>query len=349
LRDATLTLMAFMNAGFFEEAKAWRDWLLRAVAGDPAQVQIMYGVAGERRLSEWEIDWLPGYEGSKPVRIGNAAADQIQLDVYGEVIDSFYQGLVGGLELGETGWALVKALLKELDGRWRKPDRGIWEARSEPRHYTFSKIMCWVAYDRAIRMAGEFGLEGPVDHWQQVRDRIHRDVCTNGFDAGLGSFVAWYGSDLLDSSLLLAPTTGFLPPRDPRILGTIKAVEKRMLVDGLVLRHDPRLTETGLSSGEGAFLACSFWLADAYALVGRRDEAEALLRRLMGLCNDVGLLSEEYSASLKRQLGNFPQAFSHVALINTAHNLTHSKKPAEQRSGHRCHHGPNPSRNVPAH
>ncbi|MDQ0472242.1 glycoside hydrolase family 15 protein [Labrys wisconsinensis] len=334
LRDATLTLMALMNAGFYEEAKAWRDWLLRAVAGDPAQAQIMYGIAGERRLSEWTVDWLPGYEGSRPVRIGNAAADQIQLDVYGEVIDSFYQGLVGGLALDDTGWSMLRALLKELEQRWRQPDRGIWESRDTPRHYTFSKIMCWVAFDRAVRMASEFGLAGPVERWRTLRREIHADVLKHGFDERLGSFVAWYGSDMLDSSLLLVPTTGFLPPTDPRLAGTIAVIERRMMSGGFVLRHDPRLGETGLDRSEGAFIACSFWLADAYVLLGRRAEAERLLRRLMDLRNDVGLLAEEYDAVLGRQLGNFPQAFSHVALINTVHNLVHELKPAEQRSGH---------------
>ncbi|MDQ0391665.1 GH15 family glucan-1,4-alpha-glucosidase [Labrys monachus] len=333
LRDATLTLMALMNAGFFDEAKAWRDWLQRAIAGNPAAVQIMYGLAGERRLSEWTADWLPGYEGSRPVRIGNAAAGQMQLDVYGEVIDSFYQGLKGGLALDATGWALVQALLHELDGRWSKPDHGIWESRDEPRHYTHSKIMCWVAYDRAVRMVETFGLEGPSERWRQTRDAIHRDVCARGFDRNIDSFVAWYGSDLLDASLLLVPMTGFLPPDDPRLHGTIAAIEQRMMAGGFVLRHDPGLVERNLPTREGAFLACSFWLADAYALLGRLGDAETLLRRLLALRNDVGLLAEEYSGPLGRQLGNFPQAFSHVGLINTVHNLMHSKKPAEQRSG----------------
>ncbi len=335
LRDSTLTLMALMNAGFFSEAQAWRDWLLRAVAGNPAEAQIMYGLAGERRLTEWEIDWLDGYEGAKPVRVGNAAAGQLQLDVFGEVIDTFYQAFKGGIPIDEPSWSVLRALLKELETRWKLPDRGIWESRGEPRHHTYSKVMCWVAFDRAIKMAEEAGFDGPVDRWRETRSIIHDDICEKAFDGRVGSFTAWYGTDMLDASLLLLPNTGFLPPTDPRIHGTIEAIEQRMMPDGFVLRHDPRLTEGGLKHGEGAFLACSFWLADAYVLIGRREEAEKLLHRLIGLCNDVGLLAEEYSGALKRQLGNFPQAFSHVALINTIHNLVNTEKPAEQRSEHK--------------
>jgi GH15 family glucan-1,4-alpha-glucosidase len=332
LRDATLTLLALMNAGFYEEARAWRDWLMRAVAGTPAQAQIMYGIAGERRLTEWEIPWLGGYEASQPVRIGNAAHDQLQLDVYGEVIDTFYQALRMGLPADPQGWRVQRVLLGELARVWRHPDRGIWESRGEPRHYTYSKVMAWVAFDRAVRMVEEFGLDGPVDKWRALRDEVHADVIAKAYDAELGSFVQSYGSKRLDASLLLIATTGFVDPRDPRIQGTVAAIERRLVVGGFVMRYDPAETETGLTAGEGAFLACSFWLADAYVLLGRRQEAESLFERLLSIRNDLGLLAEEYDPALRRQLGNFPQAFSHVALINTAHNLTRVDKPAEQRS-----------------
>jgi GH15 family glucan-1,4-alpha-glucosidase len=332
LRDATLTLLALMNAGYFDEAQAWRDWLMRAVAGDPAQAQIMYGIAGERRLTEWEVPWLCGYEGSKPVRIGNAAADQLQLDVYGEVMDTLYQGLRGGLPPSADSWALQRALLDRLAEVWQAPDRGIWESRGEPRHYVYSKVMTWVAFDRAVRMVEEFGLDGPVAEWRRLRDAIHKDVCTHGYNKELGSFTVAYGSTMLDASLLLMPTTGFLDPADPRMVGTVEAIEKRLVVDGLVMRYDPAEVELDLQHGEGAFLACSFWLADAYVLMGRRAEAEALLERLLALRNDLGLLAEEYDPVERRQLGNVPQAFSHIALINTVHNLGQHGKPVEQRS-----------------
>ncbi|GAC1333489.1 MAG: glycoside hydrolase family 15 protein [Beijerinckiaceae bacterium] len=331
LRDATLTLLAFMNAGYYDEAQAWRDWLLRAVAGAPEQAQIMYGIAGERRLTEWEVDWLPGYENSKPVRIGNGAHGQLQLDVYGEVIDALYQGLKGGLSQSDVSWAVQRKLLAHLTDIWEEPDRGIWESRGDPRHYTFSKVMAWVAFDRAVKCIEEFGYEGPVDDWRALSLRIHADVCTKGFDAELNSFVQSYGSKWLDASLLLIPSTGFLPIDDPRIRGTIEAVEKRLIADGFVMRHDPEEIETGLAHGEGAFLACSFWLADCYMLLGRHDEARKLFERLLAISNDLGLLSEEYDVGLQRQVGNFPQAFSHVALVTTAHNLAGPVKPAEQR------------------
>jgi GH15 family glucan-1,4-alpha-glucosidase len=333
LRDATLTLLALMNAGYFEEAQAWRNWLLRAVAGAPAQAQIMYGLAGERRLTEWEVPWLAGYEGSKPVRIGNAAADQLQLDVFGEVIDAFYQGLKGGLPGDDYAWSLQCALLKRLAEIWDEPDRGIWESRGAPRHYVYSKVMAWVAFDRGVRTVREFGHDGPVELWDRLRRRIHADVCAKGFDRALGSFVVAYGDTKLDASLLLIPSTGFLPPDDPRVKGTVAAIEKRLLVDGFVMRHDPAEQELDLVHGEGAFLACSFWLADAYVLLGRHDDATTLLDRLLALRNDVGLLAEEYAPALGRQLGNFPQAFSHIALINTVHNISRAEKPAMQRSG----------------
>jgi GH15 family glucan-1,4-alpha-glucosidase len=333
LRDATLSLLALMNAGYYEEAGAWRDWLLRAVAGVPAQAQIMYSITGERRLTEWEIDWLPGYEGARPVRIGNGAHDQLQIDVYGEVMDALYQAHRGGLASSADGWALQKAFLAHLAEIWRAPDRGIWENRGAPRHFTFSKVMAWVAFDRGIKIAEEFELDGPVEQWRAIAQAIHDDVYTRGYDAELGSFVQSYGSKWLDGSLLLIPTTGFLPPDDPRIVGTVRAIEGRLLADGFVMRYDPAEVETGLDHGEGAFLACSFWLADAYVLIGREDDARRLFARLLGLRNDVGLLSEEYDVAAKRLVGNFPQAFSHIALVNTAHNLARESKPAEQRAG----------------
>ena len=334
LRDATLSLLALMNAGYYEEAGAWRDWLLRAVVGVPAQVQIMYSITGEHRLTEWEVDWLPGYEGAKPVRIGNGAHGQIQIDVYGEVMDALYQAQRGGLASSADAWALQKALLAHLADVWRNPDRGIWESRKPARHFTFSKIMAWVAFDRAAKIAKEFGLQGPVERWGEVAREIHEDVCANGYDAELGSFVQSYGSKWLDGSLLLIPTTGFLPVDDPRIAGTVRAVEGRLLQDGFVMRHDPAEVETGLAHGEGAFLACSFWLADALVLLGRDEEGRRLFERLLTLRNDVGLLSEEYDVPTKRLVGNFPQAFSHVALVNTAQNLARPAKPAGQRAGH---------------
>jgi GH15 family glucan-1,4-alpha-glucosidase len=333
LRDATLSLLALMNAGYYEEAAAWRDWLLRAVAGAPDQAQIMYGIAGERRLTEYEIGWLPGYEESQPVRIGNGAHGQLQIDVYGEVMDALYQAARGGVAGSADGWAVQRAFLAHLGKIWREPDRGIWESRGTPRHFTFSKVMAWVAFDRGVQMAERFQLDGPVDAWKATAAEIHADVCRNGYDAALGSFVQSYGSQWLDGSLLLIPTTGFLPCDDPRILGTIRAVESRLLKDGFVMRHDPAEIETGLAHGEGAFLACSFWLADAYILTGRRDEAERLFARLLSVRNDLGLLSEEFEPRPGRLLGNFPQAFSHVALINTAQNLARLSKPAEQRAG----------------
>jgi len=329
LRDATLTLLALMNGGYFDEATAWRDWLLRAVAGSPDQAQIMYGIAGERGLHEHELSHLPGYEGAKPVRIGNAAHSQLQLDVYGEVMDAFYQAHRGGVANSADAWAVQRQLLAHLETVWREPDRGIWESRTPPEHYTFSKVMAWVAFDRGVKLAREAKLEGPVERWAAIAAEIHAAVCANAFDPELGSFVQSFGSKWLDGSLLLIPTTGFLPIDDPRVTGTIAAIEKRLVVDGLVLRHDP---QDGIRVGEGTFLACSFWLADAMLLAGRRDEAETLFRRLQALQNDVGLLAEEYDVRAKRLVGNFPQAFSHVALVTTAQNLWRAGKPAAQRS-----------------
>jgi GH15 family glucan-1,4-alpha-glucosidase len=336
LRDATLTLLALMDGGYFREAAAWRDWLLRAAAGSPEQVQIMYGLSGERLLREWEIPWLPGYENSKPVRVGNAAHEQLQLDVYGEVMDALHQARLGKIAESAEAWALERALVKRLEQIWEKPDQGIWETRGAPQHFTHSKVMAWVAIDRAVKSAEQFNLEGPIDHWRELRDRIHADVCEKAYNAGLNSFVQAYGSKLIDASVLLMPLVGFLPASDPRIRGTVEAIEKRLVVDGFVLRYDSAATDDGLPEGEGAFLACSFWLADNYLLLGRQEDALRIFERLVALRNDVGLLSEEYDPELRRQVGNFPQAFSHIALLSTAFNLGHARhqnapRPVEQR------------------
>ena len=336
LRDATLTLLALMDAGYYDEAAAWRDWLLRAAAGSPAQLQIMYGVAGERRLPECELPGLPGYEGSRPVRVGNAAAGQLQLDVYGEVLDALYQARQGGLPSSPQAWQLASALVTHLEGIWDQPDEGLWEVRGGRQHFTHSKVMAWVAFDRAIRGAEAFGLDGPLDRWRATRQRIHDEVCARAFDATHGAFMQAYGSTSLDASLLLIPLVGFLPPDDPRVLGTVRAIEERLVVDGLVLRYDTARTDDGLPPGEGAFLACSFWLADSYVLLGRRDEARALFERLLALRNDVGLLAEEYDPRYGRLVGNFPQAFSHVGMVDVALNLARTmpahQQPATQRT-----------------
>jgi GH15 family glucan-1,4-alpha-glucosidase len=332
LRDATLTLLAFMNAGYRDEAEAWREWLLRAVAGSPEQLQIMYGIAGERRLTEWEVPWLPGYEGSRPVRIGNAAHGQLQLDVFGEVMDAGYQARINGLPKMEAAWAVGLAFLSYLERIWREPDEGIWEMRGGRQDFTYSKVMAWVAFDRMIKNAEAFKFDGPVGHWRHVAAEIHAEVCARGFDKELGSFVQSYGSKQLDASLLLLPSVGFLAPDDPRIRGTVKAIEQRLLVDGFVRRYDSEETNDGLPPGEGVFLACSFWLVDAYILQDRWDDAHRLFERLVALRNDLGLLSEEYEPRSDRLVGNFPQAFTHVALVNSAFNLTRPIKPAEQRA-----------------
>ena len=333
LRDATLTLLALMQTGYYQEAEAWRRWLLRAVAGSPNQMQIMYGIAGERRLVEWECGWLPGYEGSLPVRIGNAAADQLQLDVYGEVVDALYQGRQGQLKADKTAWALQRALIQYLEHAWREPDEGIWETRGGRQHFTFSKVMCWVAFDRVIKsLERESATDPLLDRWRNTRDQIHADVCGKGFDPEQNSFVQAYGSKELDASLLLLPLVGFLPPSDVRVAGTVVAIQDRLLIDGLVRRYDPHLTDDGLPHDEGAFLACSFWLVDNLILQGKRDEAARLFERLLSLRNDLGLLAEEYDPAARRQVGNFPQAFSHIALINSALNLTRSANPTTQRT-----------------
>ncbi|HTQ06270.1 MAG TPA: glycoside hydrolase family 15 protein [Polyangiaceae bacterium] len=333
LRDATFVLYAFTLAGYETEAKAWRDWLLRAIAGDPAKLQVLYGLAGERRLTEREVPWLPGYEGAHPVRLGNAAVDQFQLDVYGEVIDAFHQTFRTGLALDQPSWNVERGLLEFLESAWERPDDGLWEVRGPRRHFTHSKIMAWVAFDRAVRTVEHNRVEGPVERWRKLRDEIHADVCAHGFDAKKRAFTQWYGSDELDASLLMIPQLGFLPANDARVVGTVAAVERELLKGGFVLRY-PTVRQDGLPPDEGVFLACSFWLADCYALMNRKREAEALYRRLLALRNDVGLLAEEYDPDNGRQLGNFPQAFSHVGLVNTAYNLTpHHTQPAVHRRG----------------
>ncbi|HEY0219903.1 MAG TPA: glycoside hydrolase family 15 protein [Afipia sp.] len=336
LRDATFTLLALMNSGYQEEATAWHNWLLRSVAGSPADMQIMYGISGQRRLLEWEADWLPGYEGAQPVRFGNAAHAQLQLDVYGELMDAFHQSRVMKLELDDGTWAVEVQLLKHLATIWQRPDSGLWEIRGPGKHYVFSKVMCWVAFDRGVKSVEMFGLEGPVDEWRASRDRIHAEICANGFDAGENSFMESYGSHALDASLLLLPAVGFLPASDPRIAGTIAAIEKHLMRDGFVLRHDPRVKRPGEDEPiEGAFLACTLWLADACVLAGRIEDSRTLFWRVADVANDVGLLSEEYDSIAKRETGNFPQALTHIALVNTAQNIfaaLHPSKPAVQRS-----------------
>lgn len=332
LRDATLTLLALMKLGYYDEASAWRNWLLRAVAGAPEQMQIMYGVAGERNLREWEADWLAGYEGSQPVRIGNAASEQFQLDVYGEVADALMQASKGGLARHPRGEEIGDVLMPFLERVWRDPDEGIWEVRGERQHFTYSKVMAWVAFDRVSLMAEEAGDRQGSLRWRQVADEIHAEVCAKAFDPELNSFVQAYGSKALDASVLQIGMVGFLPPDDPRYVGTVEAIERDLTSDGFVLRYRTGETDDGLPSDEGVFLACSFWLADALDLIGRRQDAQALFKRLLALSNDVGLLSEEYDPKDKRLLGNFPQAFSHIGVINTALNLSRRKGPADERS-----------------
>ncbi len=324
LRDATFTLYALTNSGYLDEARAWRAWLLRAAAGDPSQLQIMYGVDGERRLTELTLDWLPGYERSAPVRTGNAAAAQFQLDVYGEVMDAMHQARAMGLTPDDDAWALQQQLVAYVEEHWREPDEGIWEVRGPRRHFTYSKVMAWVALDRAARAGELSGLPGDTRRWRRVADEIHDDVCARGYDPALGSFVQSYGSTELDASLLLLPLVGFLPPEDPRVRGTLRAVERELVSDGLVRRYrTDGGAGDGVPGGEATFLICSFWLVDNLVLQGERDRAAALFERLLALRNDVGLLAEEYDPVATRLLGNFPQAFSHVGLINAAHHFAH--------------------------
>ena len=339
LRDSTFTLLALMDAGFIEEARAWRAWLLRAVAGNPEQAHILYGIAGERLLPEIELDWLPGYENSRPVRVGNAAVAQFQLDVYGEVFDALYQARRRGMPDDRDGWRVGLALMSHLEQVWSEPDEGIWEVRGGRKHFVHSKVMAWVAFDRAIRALEENRgavRHAPLDRWRELRDRIHAEVCEKGFDRELNSFVQYYGSKRLDASLLLIAHMGFLPQDDPRVVGTVEAIGRHLMRDGFVLRYDTENQRTdGLPGGEGAFLPCSFWYADNLIGLGRRDEARALIERLIGVCNDLGLVAEEYDPEEKRLVGNFPQAFSHVALVNTILNYSRAEGPAKERAEER--------------
>ena len=332
IRDATLTLQALLACGYRDEALAWREWMLRAAAGHPKHLQIMYGLAGERQLTEIELPWLDGYEGSRPVRIGNAASGQLQIDVYGEIMDTLHIGRRCMLDPSHTSWNFQKVLLADLEGKWREPDEGIWEVRGGRRHFTHSRLMAWVAFDRGIKAVEDFGLAGPAGRWRDVRSAIRDDLLANGWSEKHGSFVQYYGGEALDSSLLLIPLVGFLPPDDPRVVATVEAIRRDLVEGGLVLRYRPEDTPDGLRGGEGTFLVCSFWLADALTMMGRVDDAEALFEHLLSLRNDLGLLAEEYDPRAGRQLGNFPQAFSHVGLVNTAHNLVSARGPAEQRA-----------------
>lgn len=334
LRDATFMLYVLLDAGYHDEARAWRDWLLRAVAGKASQLSIMYGVLGERRLTEFELAWLPGYEESRPVRVGNAAHDQFQLDVYGEVLDVVHVARRHGMPIEHHAWELQQNLLDYLAQVWHEPDEGIWEVRGGRRHFVHSRVMAWLGVDRMIKSAEHFHLPGEVKQWRKLRQQIHDETCAKGFDDGKNSFVQFYGSKQLDASLLLMPLVGFLPAHDPRVRGTLAAIEQELLIDGFVRRYCPDEKVDGLPHSEGVFLPCSFWLADNYHLSGRDRDAEALYERLLGLCNDVGLISEEYDVERKRLLGNFPQAFTHVGIVNTAKNLSTPHGPAKHRSNH---------------
>ena len=333
LRDATLALLALVNCGYTDEAGAWRAWLIRAVAGDPGMTQIMYGLAGERRLTEWEVPWLAGYEGSAPVRVGNAAHGQLQLDVYGETLDAMYQARQAGLAPLDDAWRVARKVVDWLVQNWEQPDEGIWEVRGPRQHFVHSKVMAWVACDRAVKAIERLGRPGPLEDWRAVRDRIYRQVCDLGFDRQRNTFTQAYGSSTLDASLLMIPLVGFLPATDPRMIGTVDAIEQYLMRDGYIARYDTRATNDGLPPGEGSFLPCTFWYADNLALQGRQSEARDIFERLLALRNDVGLLSEEYDTESKRLVGNFPQAFSHIGLINTALNLS---KPHESPAGQRA-------------
>jgi GH15 family glucan-1,4-alpha-glucosidase len=336
LRDATFTLYSLLFAGYKEEAIAWRDWLVRAIAGSPRDMQILYGIAGERRLNELELPWLPGYEGAAPVRIGNAACLQFQLDVYGEIMDTLHLTRAVELHPEPHAWQVQQALLEFLESNWQQPDEGIWEVRGPKRHFTHSKVMAWVAFDRAIKAVEQHKLDGPVERWRHMRQAVHAEVCSAGFNAQRNAFVQHYGATGLDASLLMIPLVGFLPPGNPRVRGTLEAIQADLCVEGLVLRYSTAMGVDGLPPGEGVFLPCSFWLVDNLALMGRQAEAQALFERLLTLRNDVGLIAEEYEPYQKRQLGNFPQAMTHVALINSACNLARPGGPCEHRSGERC-------------
>jgi GH15 family glucan-1,4-alpha-glucosidase len=333
LRDATFTLLALMQAGYREEAQAWASWLRRSVAGTPAQLQTLYGLAGERWVQEWHVPWLAGYQGASPVRIGNAASSQLQLDVFGELIDALYQAAALGLVRPNASWSLQRALVSHLENIWEQPDESIWEVRGGAQNFTFSKVMVWVAMDRAIRGAEAFNLPAPLERWRALRTHIHETVCREGYNPQRRSFVQYFGGDTLDASLLLMPLVGFLPPEDPRMVSTVEAIGRDLMVSGLVRRYRTEETQDGLSGDEGVFLACSFWYVDNLVLQGRHQEARAMFDRLLALANDVGLLAEEYDPIGRRQLGNFPQAFSHLALINTALNIDSYAGPAAQRCG----------------
>jgi GH15 family glucan-1,4-alpha-glucosidase len=338
IRDATFTLLALLDAGYTDEAVAWREWLLRAVAGRPEQMQIMYGVRGERRLTEVELEWLPGYEGSAPVRIGNAAAGQFQLDVYGELMDALHHARAHGIEPNQDAWRVQRELMDFLESHWRDPDEGIWEIRGPRRHFTHSKVMAWVAADRAIQAVSRFGLDGSVDRWRRLRAEIFDEVCSEGYDAERGTFTQYYGSSTLDASLLLLPAVGFLPADDPRVVGTVAAIERELCEEGFVQRYSQTPASAhvdGLPPGEGAFLTCTFWLADAHALAGNTDRARQVFEQVVGLSNDVGLLAEEYDVARRRMVGNFPQALSHLQLVDTANNLAGAGGPSYQRAGAR--------------
>jgi GH15 family glucan-1,4-alpha-glucosidase len=332
IRDATFTLYALLSSGFVEEAKEWREWLLRSAAGRPSELQIMYGVGGERRLTELELPWLDGYADSRPVRIGNAAHGQLQLDVYGELMDVMHVARKFQVESWDDAWRFQKTLMDYLEAGWHLEDEGIWEVRGPRRDFTHSKVMAWVAFDRAVKGVEMYGHDGPVERWRALRDAVHADVCQNGFDPRRNTFVQYYCGDTLDAALLMMAPVGFLPPSDPRIAGTVAAIERELMDDGLVARYQTEPGIDGLPAGEGAFLACSFWLADNFVMLERFDEARALFEKLLSLRNDLGLLAEEYDPAARRQLGNFPQAFSHVALVNTAHNLMRVRGPAKSRA-----------------
>ncbi|HLI00263.1 MAG TPA: glycoside hydrolase family 15 protein, partial [Acidimicrobiales bacterium] len=329
VRDATLTLDALIEAGCRQEAEAWMRWLVRAAAGAPEQLQIMYGPAGERRLTEFNVDWLPGYAGSAPVRIGNAASGQFQLDVYGELMDAVDRARHHRIPLDDEVWNLQLAIMAFVSEHWQDPDDGIWEVRGPRRDFTHSKVMAWVAFDRAVRAVERYGLDGPVDQWRASRGAVHDAVCQQGYSAEKKAFTQYFGSSELDASVLMLPLVGFLPPDDPRVVSTVDAIQRELLVDGFVLRYQNASGVDGLPGTEGAFLPCTFWLADCLALMGRLDEAETIFKRLAGLANDLGLLSEEYDGAAKRMLGNFPQAFTHVGLVNTARNLTAARAGAD--------------------
>ena len=343
LRDTTFTLLALANGGYYEEAVAWQDWLLRALAGDPMQVQILYGLCGERLIPEWNLDWLPGYEKSKPVRIGNAASQQVQLDIYGEMLDSFFHSQHSMRRHSEDDFRVLVLLLEHLEKIWQDPDQGIWETRSGAQQFTYSKMMAWVAFDRAVLLAEQLEYKAPLDKWKQIRSAIHEQICAQGFSKAKNSFVQAYGSDELDASLLLMPLVGFLPANDPRVVGTVEAIERELMCDGLVMRYRTEKVNDGLPAGEGVFLACSFWMVSCLNVIGREEDARALFEKLLALRNDLGLLAEEYEPDSRRMVGNFPQAFSHIALVNAAFDF-HGGDEVRSRCHRAAHHSASATR-----